>query len=409
MFRESLLWGLPLPILGEMDENTPFPGDAAFEGALRPCASSSDELARACSRHSRTRPWLASLVGDDPSYTLSRSATDVVRASVLRSSVASTCSLDLSIGGVPLPSSISLGEAIEAELERDEAAVVSISQLRFEAAPPAPEGVPPLSAAGDVPGSKQFSRELRQLSKYRDAIVAAEAPERIPEETLLALSRLLRDLSLETFSGGKGAHAGDDAADRRRLLLAQSIGPLVEILPRVPIEGFRSGCEHCIQLITNLLRSRRVKIIVASRHMGEGGVLDALHERLQRGGLDDCNICIKAARCITTLVWTDDRPVEPAYRRHVIRAGLLEDLQRSALQHSQHEFTLYRSLDSLVALWDSFSREPQRDDIPSHWAPLPAFVSLVKAIGCGKAGPVPATERILRLTSQLKETWGASS
>lgn len=109
-----------------------------------------------------------------------------------------------------------------------------------------------------------------------------------------------------------------------------------------------------MQCVTNMLRHRTIKaevmdaVLTGSGRLG--GLLHALHIHLAMGGLLDCNIVIKAFRCLRTYLWADGRPPTLDAVRATLQAGLVDMAIRACVRHEAHTFTLARVLDVLEAL-----------------------------------------------------------
>jgi len=176
------------------------------------------------------------------------------------------------------------------------------------------------------------------------------------------MSQLLRDLSelsAATFFGkdqrrpGAARRETEEEVNVRRARLVGCIPALVSMLPALPLQSFRAGCEKCVQALVNMLRSRDVKASVTDDR-GRGGchaLLRALHARLATdGGVGDCNLCIKAARCISTLLWAEGEMPRGDLVAAVTASGLAHDMAQAAVLHQGHEFTLARIMDALATV-----------------------------------------------------------
>jgi hypothetical protein len=183
----------------------------------------------------------------------------------------------------------------------------------------------------------------------------------VGKDTLMRLLRLLGSVAEQTFHTDRSREP-EDFVDARRAELAPIVPHLIALLPALPLEGFRAGCEQAIQSIANLLRSRHVKAQVVERYILAPGapkgaadssspnLLSALHARLVSGGMLDCNICIKVARLVATILWADgDSPPAPLVSA-ISRSSLGGDLLAAAVQHSEHSFTQSRVLDVIHKL-----------------------------------------------------------
>lgn len=208
---------------------------------------------------------------------------------------------------------------------------------------------------------------VRSLSSLCGAVVSSPDPAMLPDDLLCQLHRVLSAVSALSFHAperrppsGRGSHQyhgkpaeDEDTVDRRRALLAPCLPMILDVLPLLPLDSFRAGCEKAIQALVNLLRSREVKAVALRDFVfwPKGAtLLGSLHQRLAQGGILDCNICIKVARCLATVLWSDgDTPQAPLV--HAIGTSpIVGDLATAAVMHRGHSFTLARVLDCISTI-----------------------------------------------------------
>lgn len=268
--------------------------------------------------------------------------------------------------------------------------------------------------ASQLPVESSPVELVRSLGGLCGAVMSSPDPAMLPDDLLCQLHRVLSAVSALSFHAperrppsGRGSHhhhhhhgkltEDEDTVDRRRALLAPCLPMILDVLPLLPLDSFRAGCEKAIQALVNLLRSRDVKAVALREFVfwPKGStLLGSLHQRLARGGILDCNICIKVARCLATVLWSDgDTP--PAPLVHAIgNSPIVSDLATAAVMHRGHSFTLARVLDciSTIALAEAAHSagtprgKPRVGGAAAQAADTYAFVGLLRAVAAAGDG-----------------------
>lgn len=259
-------------------------------------------------------------------------------------------------------------------------------------------------------------------------------PAMLPDDLLCQLHRVLSAVSALSFhapdrraTAGRSAHPhlgkpveDEDTVDRRRAMLAPCLPMILDVLPLLPLDSFRAGCEKAIQALVNLLRSRDVKAVALREFVfwpKGASLLGSLHQRLAQGGILDCNICIKVARCLATVLWSDgDTPPAPLVRA-IGASPIVGDLATAAVMHRGHSFTLARVLDciSTIALAEAAhsagaARSAQHaGGAATQAAETYAFVGLLRAVAAAGDASGSSTSGSRRASDEAVSSSAARS